>query len=135
MPAETQPALEELKSVNAHVLDWAPTRFKECFIKVLSFRDGVNFELDKFEPGGHTFPHAHGFWQLRYVLEGEFIVNGRAYGPGTLIDFPELTHYEVYSPKGGIWIILQLPGPRTGEAPSDPSGLTYGSPSDEPPPR
>lgn len=126
MAKQVQRELHELKAIDANAVDWAPTRFKECFIKVLSFRDGVNFELDKFEPGGHTFPHAHGFWQLRYVLEGEFIVNGKTYGPGTLIDFPELTFYEVYSPKGGTWIILQLPSPTTGEVPTDPSGVAYG---------
>ena len=118
--------LNELNAVDSNKMDWEGTRFPECFIKVLSFRDGVNFELDRFEPGGHTFPHQHNFWQIRYVLEGEFVVNGKTYGPGTLIDFPEKTPYEVFSPKGGVWIILQMPGPTTGEAPTDPSGLAYG---------
>lgn len=118
--------LKELKAVDSKAMEWGPTRFPECFIKVLSFRDGVNFELDRFEPGGHTFPHQHRFWQIRYVLEGEFVVNGKTYGAGTLIDFPENTPYEVHSPKGGVWIILQMPGPSTGEAPTDPSGMAYG---------
>jgi hypothetical protein len=118
--------LKQLHAVNSNEMEWEGTRFPECFIKVLSFRDKVNFELDKFEPGGYTFPHQHLFWQLRYVLEGEFIVNGHTYGPGTLIDFPEKTIYEVSSPKGGVWIILQMPGVTTGMPPSDPTGLEYG---------
>ncbi len=126
--------LKELKAVDSNAMEWEGTRFPECFIKVLSFRDKVNFELDKFEPGGHTFPHQHQFWQLRYVLEGEFIVNGKTHGPGTLIDFPEKTVYEVYSPKGGVWIILQLTGPTTGVPPTDPTGLEYGkAPPDKKP--
>lgn len=117
--------LKELTAVNVNDLTWQDTRFDDNFIKVLSFRDGVVFELQKFEPDSYTFPHKHGFRQLRYILEGEMVVNGTTYGPGTLIDFPEREIYEVHAPKGGIWIVVQMPG-STGEAPLDPTGLMYG---------
>jgi hypothetical protein len=119
--------LAELPAVNERDVEWQDTRFDDCFVKVLHFGNGVNFELDKFEPGAHTFAHAHGFWQMRYVLEGEFVVNGVTHGPGTLIQFPALKKYEVVSPKGGTWIILQMPDPETGERPKDPTGKAYGS--------
>lgn len=119
-------ALKELAAKSIHDMDWQDTRFDDNWIKVLSFRDGVIFELQKFAPNSGTFPHGHQFRQLRYILEGEFIVNGKSYGPGTLIDFPEKVAYEVKAPQGGIWIVVQMPGATTGEAPTDPTGLSYG---------
>ena len=117
---------KELVSQSIHDMDWQDTRFDDNWIKVLSFRDGVVFELQKFAPNSGTFPHGHQFRQLRYILEGDFIVNGKRYGPGTLIDFPEKVAYEVHAPEGGIWIVVQMPGATTGEAPTDPTGLAYG---------
>jgi hypothetical protein len=32
----------------------------------------------------------------------------------------------VWAPEGGIWIVVQMPGAKTGIAPTDPSGLQYG---------
>ena len=61
--------LNELQAVNINDLQWQETRFADNVIKVLSFRDGVLFELQKFEPNSYTFPHKHGFRQLRYILE------------------------------------------------------------------
>jgi hypothetical protein len=122
--------LTTLTAVNADDLEWADTRFPTSFVKVLMFRDGVNFELNRVEKGNHTFPHSHGFWQLRYILEGDFLVNGETYGPGTLIDFPALQKYEVFTPEGGLWIIVQMPDPATGYAPKDPTGKAYGGPEE-----
>lgn len=118
-------ALPKLPSANIHTMEWGETRFDDNWIKVLSFRDGVVFELQKFAPDSGTFRHQHGFRQLRYILEGRFIVNTHEYNPGELIDFPENTPYEVWAPEGGVWIVVQLPG-STGIAPTDPSGLEYG---------
>ena len=118
--------ITELKATNIADVAWQETRFDDNYIKVLSFRDGVIFELQKFEANSYTFPHKHGFRQLRYILEGEFVVNGHKYGPGTLIDFPENEIYEVEAPSGAIWIVVQMPGATTGEAPTDPTGLSYG---------
>lgn len=118
--------INELKAVNVNDVEWQETRFDDNYIKVLSFRDGVVFELQKFDGDSYTFPHKHGFRQLRYVLEGEFVVNGKKHGPNTLIDFPENEIYEVNAPSGGIWIVVQMPGATTGEAPTDPTGLSYG---------
>jgi hypothetical protein len=118
--------INELSAVSIRDVEWQPTRFDDNFIKVLSFRDGVVFELQKFEKDCYTFPHKHGFRQLRYILEGEFVVNGKRHQAGTLIDFPENEIYEVEAPGGGVWIVVQMPGATTGEAPTDPTGLSYG---------
>lgn len=121
---KTDRTIRPLTAQNIHETDWRNTRFGDVNIKVLSFRDGVAFLYDKFSPGAHTFPHQHGFRQLRYILEGEFIVNGVTYGPGTLIDFPEFTEYESFSPKGGLWLLIQMPGSK-GDIPTDPTGWSY----------
>ena len=119
-------ALPKLQSASIHAMEWGETRFDDNWIKVLSFRDGVVFELQKFAPDSGTFRHQHGFRQLRYILEGRFVVNTHEYGPGELIDFPEKVPYEVWAPEGGVWIVVQLAGVTTGEAPTDPTGLQYG---------
>ncbi|WP_311029581.1 cupin domain-containing protein [Mesorhizobium koreense] len=116
--------LRELGAKNINNLEWTKTRFDDVSIKLLSFRDGVACVYDRFAPGARTFPHQHGFRQLRYILEGEFIVNGVTYGPGTLIDFPEFTEYETICPNGGLWLLIQMPG-KTGLAPTDPTGWAY----------
>ena len=118
--------LEKLESKSIHDMEWGETRFDDNWIKVLSFRDGVVFELQKFAPDTGTFRHEHGFRQLRYILEGRFVVNGEEYGPGAMIDFPEKVAYQVWAPEGGVWIVVQMPGAHTGIAPTDPSGLEYG---------
>ncbi|MBP8294546.1 MAG: hypothetical protein KAX84_00470 [Burkholderiales bacterium] len=118
--------LPQLKSANIAEMEWGETRFDDNWIKVLSFRDGVVFELQKFAPDSGTFRHQHLFRQLRYILEGRFVVNTHEYGPGELIDFPENVPYEVWAPEGGIWIVVQLPGATTGVGPTDPTGLEYG---------
>ncbi len=109
--------IKPLVAVNINDISWEDTRFDDIHIKLLSFRDGVIFEIQRFAKDTGTFPHQHDFRQLRYILEGEFIVNGVRYSPGTLIDFPERQPYEVSVPNGGQWIIVQLPGPTT-KAPS-----------------
>jgi hypothetical protein len=119
--------LSELESLDTNAMEWESTRFPDFHVKILSFRDKTNISIGKMDPGGRNFAHGHGFRQVRYVLEGEFIVNGKAYGAGSYIDFPEFCRYESYSPKGGVWLQIQLPNPKTGEGPSDPYGHKYGA--------
>jgi hypothetical protein len=118
--------LKELPSKDTNAMEWEATRFPDFHVKVLSFFDKTNMSIGKMAPGGRNFAHAHGFRQVRFVLEGEFIVNGKTYGPGSFIEFPELQYYESYSPNGGVWLQIQLPNPRTGDAPTDPYGHDYG---------
>ncbi len=127
---KTKVEIKELYAKHADQLEWESTRFPENEVKTLSFHDGVAFFITKTAPGGYTFPHLHEFRQFRYILEGEYIVNGKTYGPGTLIEFPDLVPYEVSCPKGATWIVVQVPG-KNGKGPTDPRGLNYG----EPPPR
>jgi hypothetical protein len=122
--------LTELPSVNQDTVPWEVTRFGSTKTKTLSFRDGLRFSIDHFDAGSTTFPHQHGFRQLRYVLDGEFVVNGRSYGPGELIDFPALRSYEVTSPTGGNWVVVQTVDTQTGEGPTSATGHGYGPEED-----
>ena len=119
--------LAALEALDTNTMEWEATRFPDFQVKILSFKDKTNFSIGKMAPGGRNFAHAHGFRQVRFVLEGEFIVNGKAYGPGSFIDFPEFGRYESYSPNGGVWLQIQLPNPRTGDGPTDPYGHQYGA--------
>jgi len=123
--ATRKPELPELHSVDANKLPWEATPSPLAQVKVLMFKDDVLVRLHHFEPGVYEIPHKHGFWQLRYILEGEFILNDQKFGPGSLVDFPENTIYEIKCETGGSWLSLQLKGPNTGIAPSDPYGFSY----------
>jgi hypothetical protein len=123
--AEKKP-LTELPSKNTNEMEWEATRFSDFHVKVLALQHKCNFSIGKMAPGGRNFAHAHGFPQVRYVLEGEFIVNGKSYGPGSFIEFPPFVRYESYSPNGGVWLQIQVPNPETGDCPTDSYGHTYG---------
>jgi hypothetical protein len=123
--ATRKPELPHLDSVDSNSLAWEETPSPLAQVKVLMFRDDVLVRLHRFEPGIYEIPHRHGFWQLRYILDGEFILNEQKFGPGTLVDFPENTIYEIKSETGGSWLSLQLKGPKTGIGPSDPYGFSY----------
>lgn len=121
-------SLADLVSCNENDVEWESTRFPTQFVKQLSFRDGVAFFLTKTLPDGYTFPHQHDFRQLRLIMEGEYIINGKSYGPGSLVEFPDKTVYEVHVPNGGVFLTIQMPG-KNGRGPEDPRGLNYGGPS------
>jgi len=112
----------ELPSGDDTVADWRPTRFEKSFSKDLFYRDGASVILNRFDPGGNNFAHQHPYRQIRYILEGHMTVNGRTYGPGSIIDFPANTVYEVTCPEGGVWLVLQLKT-EIGVLPPDRSGI------------
>jgi len=131
-PSTTQFDIKPLQSANIHDLEWRSSRFKESDIKVLSYRDGVVLNMTRVAPGGYTFPHQHLFRQIRYILEGEFHINGKVYGPGSAIDFPERVPYEVDCPDGGLMLVFQFHGTSTGVGVvGDPGGLAYGMTPDD----
>lgn len=69
----------------------------------------------RYQPGA-SFPlHRHDFAQVWYIMEGEFTIRGRTYGPGMMIFHPD-PHYEdeMHTETGGLWLIVQYPGPTTG---------------------
>ena len=47
----------------------------------------------RYEPGAGFPLHKHDFAQVWYIIEGEFQMGDRTYGPGTLV-YMEDPHYE-----------------------------------------
>jgi hypothetical protein len=70
----------------------------------------------RYAPGASYPVHRHDFAQVWYILEGEFTIGGRTYGPGTMAFHPD-PHYEaeMRTETGGLWLIVQYPGPSTGK--------------------
>ena len=70
----------------------------------------------RYAPGASYPLHRHDFAQVWYIMEGEFTIGGRKYGPGTMI-FHADPHYEdeMHTETGGVWLIVQYPGPSTGK--------------------
>ena len=77
-----------------------------------------NAGILRLEPGAHHPLHKHDFAQIWYILEGEFRIGGGTYGPGTMIFHPD-PHFEgeFRTETGGEILIVQYPGPTTGELP------------------
>ena len=76
------------------------------------------FFILRLAPGGHHPEHYHGFAQVWYLLSGEFKIDGKMYGPGTMIFHPD-PHFEgeFHTETGGDILIVQYPGPTTAERP------------------
>src|SRR5271154_1736438 len=43
----------------------------------------------RYEPGAHHPLHRHDFAQVWYILEGDFTIGGRTFGPGTMLHHPD----------------------------------------------
>jgi len=82
-------------AIDANALPWEE-RFNEKIGKALYRKNliedpdtGMEIRLVKYPAGIinplHTHPCAHGM----YVLEGTLVANGRSYGPGNFVWFPE----------------------------------------------
>src|SRR5260221_2149473 len=78
-----------------------------------------NAGIVRYEPGANHPLHRHDFAQVWYVLEGEFTIGGKLYGPGTMLFYPD-PHYEaaLSTATGGKMLFVQYPGPNTGGRPT-----------------
>jgi hypothetical protein len=123
---KTEKTLKPLKATKTDDLAWrtSPAYSRgtkegpDTPAKPIFYRNGVLLVLSQFPPGSRHHPHAHGFPQVNYILEGEFTFNGETHGPGTIVEVPELTRYEIVSETGGLRLVIQYPAP-DGTAPFD----------------
>jgi hypothetical protein len=60
----------------------------------------------------HHSEHYHGFAQIRFILKGEFTIDGRLCPPSTMLYHPD-PHFEgvFRTVTGGEILIMQYPGP------------------------
>jgi hypothetical protein len=77
-----------------------------------------NAGLVRYDPGSHHPWHRHDFAQVWYILEGQFTIGGRVYGPGTMFFYPD-PHFEepLRTETGGLMLFVQYQGPTTGSRP------------------
>ena len=77
-----------------------------------------NAGLVRYEPGAHHPLHKHDFAQVWYILEGEFRIGARTYGPGTMLYYAD-PHVEepLLTDTGGLMLFVQYQGPSTGGRP------------------
>jgi hypothetical protein len=77
-----------------------------------------NAGIVRYEPGSNHPQHEHDFAQVWYILEGEFRIGGRVYGPGTMVYHPD-PHIEqdLFTETGGEMLFVQYQGPETGRRP------------------
>jgi hypothetical protein len=74
---------------------------------------GLHVTLSEYDPNVVIEPHSHDAAELMYVLEGDFTVDGRRCGPGTVLRFPAHTVYGPLTagPDGTRFLVV-----RTGQA-------------------
>jgi len=77
-----------------------------------------NAGLVRYEPGSHHPRHRHDFAQVWYILEGEFKIGDKQYGPGTMVLHQD-PHFEepLSTETGGLMLFVQYQGPSTGGRP------------------
>jgi len=77
-----------------------------------------NAGILRLEPGGWHPEHYHGFAQVWYILKGEFRIGDKLCTPGSMLFHPD-PHFEgeFHTDTGGEILIVQYPGPTTGERP------------------
>ena len=77
-----------------------------------------NAGILRLEPGAYHPEHYHGFAQVWYILKGDFIIDGKLCTPGSMLYHPD-PHFEgeFRTESGGEILLVQYPGPTTGERP------------------
>ena len=77
-----------------------------------------NAGIVRYEPGSRHPFHQHDFAQVWYIIEGSFVIGGKAHGPGTMFCYPD-PHFEeeLFTETGGQMVFVQYQGPSTGGRP------------------
>ena len=118
-------AHQPMEAVHADDRPWETLRWPGQWSKMLFHPrperpTEPNAGLVRYEPGSHHPLHKHDFAQVWYILEGEFQIGERAYGPGTMLFHPD-PHWEASTwPRAS-------PSPRRiwSAEPADPDRIPY----------
>lgn len=109
--------------VDSNAMDWETLRFPGQHSKMVFHPrpenpTEPNAGFVRYEPGAHHPFHKHDFAQVWHILEGEFTIGGKTYGPGTVVFHPD-PHYEhdLATRTGGLMFFVQYQGPSTGGRP------------------
>ena len=117
-----QPGDAKGEAVHETDREWAYLRWQEVDNKMLFHPrperpTEPNAGFVRYAPGSSHPMHRHDFAQVWYITEGDFIIGGKNYGPGTMIFHPD-PHYEdeLHTETGGVMLVVQYPGPNDLEA-------------------
>jgi hypothetical protein len=104
-------------------MEWEVQRFEGITSKMLFHPrperpSEPNAGVLRYAPGSGHPVHSHYFAQVWYILDGEFSIGGKLYGPGTMVYHPD-PHVEarLHTETGGNILFVQYQGPTTGKAP------------------
>jgi mannose-6-phosphate isomerase-like protein (cupin superfamily) len=103
-------------------MDWEMGRFKNVTKFLFHPRPErptePNAGFIRYEPGAGFPLHKHDFAQIWYIIDGEFKMGDKTYGPGTLV-YMQDPHfeYEMHTDTGGTVLFVQFQGPTTGARP------------------
>ena len=101
---------------HASEMDWEMGRFnnvtKFLFHPTPERPTVPNAGFLRYAPGAGFPLHKHDFAQVWYIIDGEFQMGERKYGPGTLV-YMEDPHFEneMRTETGGTVLFVQYPGP------------------------
>lgn len=103
-------------------MDWEMGRFKNKTKFLFHTRQERPTEPNAgflhYEPGAGFRLHKHDFAQVWYVIDGEFDMGGKRFGPGTVVFHPDPHIEEALSTEtGGTLFFVQYQGPTTGARP------------------
>ena len=117
-PAHQPPVARHVDEIDWETIRWPGETGKMLFHPRAEDPTEPNAGLLRFETGSHHPLHRHDFAQVWYVLEGQFRMGQRTYGPGTMIWHAD-PHFEeeLHTETGGLMVIVQYPGPNTGGRP------------------
>jgi hypothetical protein len=116
--ADQAPIARHVDEMNWETIRWPGETGKMLFHPTPEQPTLPNAGLLRLAPGAHHPLHRHDFAQVWYILEGEFDIGGKSYGPGTML-FHGDPHYEpeLNTRTGGLMLIVQYPGPTTAGRP------------------
>jgi hypothetical protein len=110
--------VRHLDEIDWETIRWPGETGKMLFHPAPEQPTAPNAGILRLEPGAHHPEHYHGFAQVWFILKGEFTIDGRLCPPGTMLYHPD-PHFEgaFHTATGGEILIVQYPGPSTGERP------------------
>jgi quercetin dioxygenase-like cupin family protein len=120
---QRKPGDRPAEAVHESERDWEMLRFPGQWSKMVfhprpESPTEPNAGFVRYEPGASHPLHRHDFAQVWYILDGEFTIGAKKYGPGTMIFHPD-PHYEeaLSTETGGTMLFVQYQGPTTGGRP------------------
>src|SRR5205807_1766409 len=108
--------VRHLDEIDWETIRWPGETGKMLFHPSPEQPTAPNAGILRLEPGAHHPEHYHGFVQVWFILKGLFTIDCRLCPPGTMLYHPD-PYFEgaFHTATGGEILIVQYPGPSTGE--------------------